>query len=117
MSDQDKIAIYRNSTIGTALLDELDARVNAGQLTTEQANLILQEFDSIFTQQLEQLSQQNNKIEGKLQGRADMYRFTRSRADLELSDVKIQYTKPNLTNRVISTDQVFIRAHNQDSSQ
>jgi hypothetical protein len=102
--------------LGSALTQELEEQIAAGTITPEIAREIVKHFDFAYAEQLNVLEQQPSKIEATLEAHLDMYRFFDDTADLELSNVKIQYTKPDQT-RVKLTDKVFIKALDPDQVQ
>ena len=107
--------LNRMGALGSALLDELQDQIEKGAISEEIAREVINQFDIAYAEQLHVLQHQPNKIEGSLEANLDMYRFFDDTADLELSNVKIKYSKPDQT-RVKQTDKMFIKAFDPDAA-
>lgn len=102
--------LNKESPLAQTLMAELDKQREAGNITLEQAIAIFKAFQEVHFQQSQLLQQQTNRIEGQMTANLDLFRFFDDRADLELSDVEVTYTKPNGIQRKRYTEHAFVQA-------
>ena len=108
--------LERNNVLSNALLEELDDQVTKGLISHDVAREIVKQFEFAYAEQMEVLKNQQSGIEATMEANLDMYRFFDDTADLELSNVKIKYSKPDQT-RTKETDKLFIKALDPDQVQ
>lgn len=106
------------SILASALSDELEELLKEKLITPDQAQAIYRKFMQSYQEQWDILINQQGRIEGSMTANLDVYRFFDDTADLELSDVRVQYTTTGLAKdpnrKVKTTDKLFIKALDED---
>ncbi|KAI4277349.1 MAG: hypothetical protein LQ337_001840 [Flavoplaca oasis] len=89
--NQEHYEIYRQSSIGTTLIDSLDDLINSGRIEPQLANKILKNFDKIVSEVM------NEKVKARLnfKGHLDTYRFCDEVWTFLIKDVNFKLDNQN----------------------
>ncbi|KAL8906868.1 MAG: hypothetical protein Q9172_006852 [Xanthocarpia lactea] len=89
--NQEHYEIYRQSSIGTTLIDSLDDLINSGRIEPQLANKIIKNFDKIVSEVM------NEKVKARLnfKGHLDTYRFCDEVWTFLIKDVNFKLDNQN----------------------
>ncbi|KAI4103789.1 MAG: hypothetical protein LQ339_004121 [Xanthoria mediterranea] len=89
--NQEHYEIYRQSSIGTTLIDSLDDLINSGRIEPQLANKIVKNFDKIVSEVM------NEKVKARLnfKGHLDTYRFCDEVWTFLIKDVNFKLDNQN----------------------